>query len=207
MPVSVKNISFRYDDDEVLTNLSVDVSDGQTWLVSGGNGSGKTTLGRLICGLAAPDRGSVTIDGQNTRDLPASERIKAAILVPQIPTTFFLFSTVLDELVFCLKTTQKRGSLTTENYDEILELYGLGGRLHCHPDDLSISESWRLCLAICHVAWPKVLYVDEVLSTQSSLVQFMLKEIVYSRNKNGLITFIATHRYLDIEGIHGIIEL
>ena len=81
--LNADGVSFRYDDTEVLHDISLEVSDGGLTGVLGPNGSGKTTLLRLLGGLAAPSRGRVRL---NDVDLATSSRqslAKRIALVPQ----------------------------------------------------------------------------------------------------------------------------
>ena len=75
-------VSFRYDDTEVLHDISLQVSDGGLTGVLGPNGSGKTTLLRLLGGLRAPSQGCVKLDD---RDLTASPRRTLARRIAMVP--------------------------------------------------------------------------------------------------------------------------
>jgi ABC-type nitrate/sulfonate/bicarbonate transport system ATPase subunit len=60
LPVTINNISKKYDDKEVLKSLSIDLPDTGIFCLLGASGSGKTTLLRIIAGLETPDSGTVT---------------------------------------------------------------------------------------------------------------------------------------------------
>jgi len=61
--IEVKNLSFAYNQETILNDLSFDVTSGQFLTIAGPNGAGKTTLLNLICGLLNPAGGSIKIDG------------------------------------------------------------------------------------------------------------------------------------------------
>jgi ABC-2 type transport system ATP-binding protein len=68
--IDVQGLTKRYGSDTVVDELSFTVEPGQVTGFLGPNGAGKSTTMKMILGLAAPNRGSVTIDGRRYRDLP-----------------------------------------------------------------------------------------------------------------------------------------
>jgi ABC transporter len=79
--VAFEHVSFSYSKDKpLITDLSLTVEPGQTVAIVGPTGAGKTTTMRMILGLDAPTRGSVTVGGRSYRDLPAPMREAGALL-------------------------------------------------------------------------------------------------------------------------------
>lgn len=67
--ISCKDISFSYDGKvPTLSNITLDIADGEFLCILGGNGSGKSTLAKHLNALLVPDSGSVEVDGLNTSD-------------------------------------------------------------------------------------------------------------------------------------------
>jgi energy-coupling factor transport system ATP-binding protein len=68
--ISIKNVSFKYSEDELLAldNVSLDISKGEFVAILGHNGSGKSTLAKLINSLLLPSSGEITVKGMNTKD-------------------------------------------------------------------------------------------------------------------------------------------
>lgn len=67
--ISCKDISFSYDGKvPTLSNVTLDIADGEFLCILGGNGSGKSTLAKHLNALLVPDSGSVEVDGLNTSD-------------------------------------------------------------------------------------------------------------------------------------------
>lgn len=62
--IQLQNVSLRFDNQQLFSNLSVDVPDGGRLMIMGGSGSGKTTLLRMLLGFVVPDSGNVFIDGE-----------------------------------------------------------------------------------------------------------------------------------------------
>ncbi len=82
--IEVKNISFGYHKDEnVITELSFEVEEGEFLAVIGPNGSGKTTLVNLMCKILNPDAGKVFIGGKNVKNYSFQEFARLASVVRQ----------------------------------------------------------------------------------------------------------------------------
>jgi len=82
--VTIKDLTVRLDDTEILRNIDCQVADGGWLGLIGPNGAGKTTLLRAVAGLL-PYRGEVLLDGTDTRDLSAHARARLIAYVPQEP--------------------------------------------------------------------------------------------------------------------------
>ena len=65
--VELKNVSFSYDDKQVLKGFSLNLSKGECVCLKGESGCGKTTVLRLLLGLEAPDSGSISVPKKNFR--------------------------------------------------------------------------------------------------------------------------------------------
>ena len=100
--LSVKNVCFSYDKKEnVIKNLSLDISKGEYVAVIGHNGSGKSTLAKLFNGLIKPDSGEIIVDGfmaSNKKDL--FEIRKRVGVVFQNPDNQLIASIVEDDIAF-----------------------------------------------------------------------------------------------------------
>lgn len=81
--IVVSDVSYAYDDTDVLHGVSLDVQPGEQLAVVGPSGAGKTTLGRLIAGIDRPREGSVTVGGAVIADLPPEQLREHVLLVTQ----------------------------------------------------------------------------------------------------------------------------
>lgn len=76
--IAIRDLSFAYDDIQILCNVNLDIWQGDSLCIVGPNGGGKTTLIKLILGLLTPDRGSISIFGES----PEEARLRVGY-VPQ----------------------------------------------------------------------------------------------------------------------------
>ena len=83
--IEVERVSFSYGTDEVLTDITLNIHEGDYLGVIGPNGAGKTTLLKIMLGIIAPSRGSVKIFGIDIKEFNEWEKIG---YVPQQVTHF-----------------------------------------------------------------------------------------------------------------------
>lgn len=82
--VSIRNVTFGYSPDQnVLSDVSIDIEQGSFTVIIGPNGSGKSTLAQLMAGILEPQRGTVSIDGRDLSAIPSAERHRQVLYVPQ----------------------------------------------------------------------------------------------------------------------------
>jgi energy-coupling factor transport system ATP-binding protein len=137
----------------VLDGVNLRLAQGQLGLVAGRSGSGKTTLLEVISGLAEPERGQVSWNGEV---LSGRQRRWLCGLVFQFPERHFLGLSVGQEL----RLGQRRQP--AERLEQILELVGLAGLSPQQPpEQLSGGQQRRLALAVQLLRDPPVLLLDE----------------------------------------------
>ena len=94
--VDFNNVTFAYDDKNVVENLSFSVKEGEQVTLSGRTGTGKSTIFKLLLGLYEPDKGSVSIAGQKATAIPDSEKRRIYGYVEQ--TFHMVPGTVKDQI-------------------------------------------------------------------------------------------------------------
>ncbi len=81
--LTVKNLSFSYSDQEILSDISFSVGSGQFLAILGGNGAGKTTLFKCLLGLLSPEHGEIEIQGDPIHELSREQLADRVAYVPQ----------------------------------------------------------------------------------------------------------------------------
>ena len=155
---------------DVLRGVDFDLELGGFVSIIGQSGSGKSTLLHLMGLLDAPDAGEVWIGGQRVDDLPGARRdrlrntaigmvFQAYHLLPELDA----LENVLAPLYVrhSLTAWLKEGAAARTRARGLLERFGLGGRLHHKPRQLSGGEMQRVAIARALVAEPRVLLADE----------------------------------------------
>jgi len=155
---------------EVLRGVDFDLDPGGFVSIIGQSGSGKSTLLHLMGLLDAPDAGEVWIGGQRVDDLPGTRRdrlrntaigmvFQAYHLLPELDA----LENVLAPLYVrhSLAAWLREGAAARDRARGLLERFGLEGRLHHKPRQLSGGEMQRVAIARALVAEPRVLLADE----------------------------------------------
>jgi biotin transport system ATP-binding protein len=143
---------------EVLREVSVTLTERRIGVV-GANGSGKSTFARLLNGLVVPSRGSVTVDGLDTRKQAKEVRRKVGFCFTD-PDAQIVMPTVQEDVAFGLRKRLPKDELAVRVRDA-LETYGLAGHAD-HPTHLlSGGQKQLLALVSVLVTEPSVLVLDE----------------------------------------------
>lgn len=102
--VRFDNVTFGYDDKNILNDFSFEVRTGEQVTLSGRTGAGKSTIFKLILGLYRPDRGSVTIGGVNSADIPDKAKRR---LFGYVEQSFHMVpGTVKDQITLLMSRSQ-----------------------------------------------------------------------------------------------------
>lgn len=161
--VSIKNVSFGYDDRLVLENLNFQVNIGEQVTLAGRTGAGKSTIFKLLLGLYRPSKGTVLIDGMPAADIPEKTKRKLFGCVEQsfhmVPGTVKDQITLFDE------------NITMEDVKAAAQLTGLADTIEelekgydtiCTPELFSQGQWQLLSIARAAAASPKLLLLDEI---------------------------------------------
>jgi ABC-type Fe3+/spermidine/putrescine transport system ATPase subunit len=165
--VSVRRVTKRYDGSPVVDSVSLEVHAGESVVIVGPSGSGKTTLLRMIAGLESPDDGEVWLDG---RHVSAPRRI---LVPPYARRVGFVFQdlalwphmTVRDHLEFVLKAARVSRQARAARVLDVLTLVRIAEMADRYPHQLSGGEQQRVALARALVGRPRLLLLDEPLSS------------------------------------------
>ena len=152
--IEARGLVKRYGSAVAVSDLSFSVRPGLVTGFLGPNGAGKTTTMRMILGLDAPTRGSVTVAGRGYRDLPAPMREVGALLDAR---ALHGGRRAFDHLL-CL--AQSNG-IARSRVDEVLRIVGLEGVARRRAKGFSLGMGQRLGIASALLGDPAVLIFDE----------------------------------------------
>ena len=188
---------------EVLRGVDFDLEPGGFVSIIGQSGSGKSTLLHLMGLLDAPDAGEVWIGGRRVDDLPGSQRdrlrntaigmvFQAYHLLPELDA----LENVLAPLYVrhTLAAWLREGAAARDRARGLLERFGLGGRLHHKPRQLSGGEMQRVAIARALVAEPRVLLADEPTGNLDEASGAGILDTLCELNRrDGLSIVLVTH--------------
>lgn len=190
--VKLDNISKYYIKDKyVIKNCSLKVYEGEFLTILGPSGCGKTTVLRMISGLEMVTDGKIYLDGEDVTLVDAVKRP-----VNTIFQNFALFPhmTIEENVGYGLKMKKVPKEEIKKRVTEMLELVQLSGYEKRKPSQLSGGEQQRVAIARGLINKPKVLLLDEPLSSLDlKLKKQMQLELKRLQKKLGITFIYVTH--------------
>jgi thiamine transport system ATP-binding protein/spermidine/putrescine transport system ATP-binding protein len=162
MLLEIRDVEKSFDDLEVLCGLSFTVAAGEIVVLLGPSGCGKTTLLRIIAGLEKQYKGDIIWQGREIREVPVHRRGFGMVF-----QDFALFphKSVAANIEFGLKMQSWQAADRRERVNQMLDLVGLRGYGNRPVYDLSGGEKQRIALARSLAPSPRMLLLDEPLSS------------------------------------------
>ena len=208
--LKAENITARYKGTsfDVLHNVSMDLSPGQTLAVVGESGSGKSTMARVMTGLLPPREGKITFAGRTlTPDQPSRslEDLRELQMIYQMADTAMnprqTVGTIIGrplEFYFGLKGAEKQ-----KRIQELLDEIELGqGFQDRYPAELSGGQKQRVCIARALAAKPKMIICDEVTSALDPLVADGILKLLLDLQKIEDVAYLfITHDLATVRAI------
>jgi energy-coupling factor transport system ATP-binding protein len=192
--IEVKDLCFSYPNGvEALKGVSLIVQNGEFIAIMGQNGAGKTTLVKHFNGLLKPTKGSVLIDGVDTRKVSVAKLSRKVGLVFQNPDHQLFSETVKDEIAFALQNFGFKENIIKKRVTWALNLLGLAQYEKTSPFMLSGGERKRVALASV-LAWnPKILILDEPTIGQDYQQKEKLRQFILQMKTQRKTVVIVTH--------------
>ena len=189
--LSIRNLNKRYGRFQAVSELNLEVAEGEIFGFVGPNGAGKTTTMKIICGLLRATSGEITLDGVDI--IQNSRRMKEKI--GYMPDFFGVYDDlkVSEYLEFYASIYNIKGQERKRITDDLLELVDLGSKREAYVDSLSRGMKQRLCLARSLVHNPRLLVLDEPASGMDPRARFEMKEILKNLKGMGKTIIISSH--------------
>jgi ABC-type sugar transport system ATPase subunit len=187
----VKDLSFKYNENWILSNISFQGKKGELIAIVGPSGCGKTTLLRTIVGILNPQQGSVVLDQVDIIQQSIEKR-----RIGYVPQNQALFPhlTVYENIAFGLLAQKWKKSEIEHRVMELVKLGGLSKMLQRRPHELSGGQQQRVALLRALAPSPKLLLLDEPLSNIDAHLRERLA--MYIRNIqriSSITTLFVTH--------------
>ena len=203
--VALDGVTKTFGDRQVLRDVSLSVSRGETICIVGRSGTGKSVTLKLIIALLKPDSGHIWIDGEDITRLEGQKlsrvRRKMGFLFQN--AALFDFLTLYDNLALPLRRlTRKSDQEIDQIIDRVLRQVGLSGDRNKMPQELSGGMRKRAGLARALVLEPEILLVDEPSSGLDRITASEIDDLLLEQKRRTTM-IIVTH---DVHGARRIAD-
>lgn len=200
--IKVENLSFYYDDEPVLENVSYQVDPGEFVILTGENGAAKSTLIKATLGLLKPSSGQVTIAKQNTK----GGKLRMGYIPQQVASFNAGFPSTVLELVNSGRYPNGKWfkKLTERDHAHVkkaLEAVGMWNMRHKRVGELSGGQKQRISLARIFANDPDLFILDEPTTGMDERSRNNFYELLqHSAHEHGKSILMITHDHDDIKG-------
>jgi sulfate transport system ATP-binding protein len=191
MSILLEGVNKRYGQQTVVNNVSLEIKNGEFFVLLGSSGSGKTTVLNIIAGLVSADDGRVLLHGRDVTGLPTQKRNVGFVFQNY---ALFEYMTVGENVEFGLQIRKVTKKERQNKRDELLELVGLIGLGARMPRQLSGGQQQRVALARALALEPDVLLLDEPLGALDAKIRTDLRRSLKAIQRQlGVAAILVTH--------------
>lgn len=189
--ISLKNISLKFDEEQILKNMSLYIRDKEFITLLGPSGCGKTTTLRIIAGFLEPDSGEVIFEGKNMKGVPPHKRHVNTIFQRY---ALFPHLNVYENVAFGLRVKKVAEKEIKTKVNDMLTLVNLNGFEKRNVNSLSGGQQQRVAIARALANEPSVLLLDEPLGALDlKLRKDMQAELKSIQERLGITFIYVTH--------------
>jgi len=191
MSITLDQVSKHYGGIPVVNDVSLEIGDGELFVLLGPSGSGKSTLLRAVAGLTGVDHGSIALHGRDVTRVAARKRGVGLVFQNY---ALFRHMTVADNIEFALRVRRMRARARRERRQELLRLVALEGMDDRLPMQLSGGQQQRVAVARALAHKPEVLLLDEPFGALDAKIREELRRTIRQVQRElRITTVLVTH--------------
>jgi urea transport system ATP-binding protein len=186
--LKLNNYNVAYGQSRVISDMNLEIGEGEIISLVGRNGMGKTTLLKSLIGMVPQESGQILLDGEDISEQQSHERVASGIgFVPQ-GRMIFSTMTVTENIVTGLTTTGEK-KVPEDLYELFPVLKEMGKR---RGGNLSGGQQQQLAIARALASRPKLLVLDEPTEgIQPSIIREMAQTLRRIRDERGLTILVS----------------
>lgn len=198
MIIEFCDVSFNYNNVDLLKNINFKVDSGSWIAIKGDSGSGKSTICNLISGVIPRNikgkfSGKILLNNKDINNFSFKELVENIGIVFQDPNRQLFSISVLDEMAFSLENFNYSRDNMIKIIDDTLKLVGIEKLKNSTIQSLSGGEKQLVALASVLVLNPKVLILDESLSQLDDISTERMIKVIKKINQEGTTIIMVEH--------------
>jgi sulfate transport system ATP-binding protein len=191
MSITLDQVTKRYQGAPVVNDVSLEVAEGEFFVLLGPSGSGKSTLLRAIAGLTGVDHGRIALHGQDVTHVSARQRGVGLVFQNY---ALFKHMTVGENIEFALRVRRMKAADRLQRRKELLRLVALEGMDDRLPTQLSGGQQQRVAVARALAHKPQVLLLDEPFGALDAKIREELRRTIRQVQRElKITTVLVTH--------------
>ena len=191
MSITLDQVTKRYQGAPVVNDVSIEVAEGEFFVLLGPSGSGKSTLLRAIAGLTGVDHGRIALHGKDVTHVSARQRGVGLVFQNY---ALFRHMTVGDNIEFALRVRRQKAAERRARRKELLRLVALEGMDDRLPTQLSGGQQQRVAVARALAHKPQVLLLDEPFGALDAKIREELRRTIRQVQRElNITTVLVTH--------------
>lgn len=191
MSILLDQITKRYQGTPVVNDVSLEIAEGEFFVLLGPSGSGKSTLLRAIAGLTGVDHGRISLHGRDVTHLSTRQREVGFVFQNY---ALFRHMTVADNIEFALRVRRVKTAERIARRKELLRLVALDGMDDRLPTQLSGGQQQRVAVARALAHKPSVVLLDEPFGALDAKIREELRTTIRQVQRElGITIILVTH--------------
>jgi len=183
--IQVESLHKKFDKNQVLTGLDLNIEEGGVFAILGPNGSGKTTLLKVILGMVVPNSGIISVGGESIKN---KWKYRQEIeYLPQIAN--FPGNLRVKELITMIKDLRQKSSAE----ERLISLFGLKPFLNKKLSTLSGGTKQKVNLVLTFMFDSPLIILDEPTTGLDPVAHIRLKELIQEEKQKGKTILVTSH--------------
>lgn len=189
-----ENIDFTYEGGHhALKGISASIAEGEMLSIVGTNGAGKSTFSKVLCGFEIPQKGTLTLSGENLSAYSIKERADRIGYVMQNPNQMISKTGIFDEVALGLRNRRVPEEEVKPRVEKALKTCGLYPFRNWPVSALSYGQKKRVTIASILVLEPKIILLDEPTAGQDLYHYTQIMDFLAELNRSGTTVVLITH--------------
>ena len=194
--ITFENVTKSYGNGApALSNLNIEIEEGEFVFVVGTSGSGKSTFIKLLLKELEPTEGKIIVNDTELRKLRSGKTAKYRRKVGVVFQDFRLLKdrNIYENIAFALRVTETPSKVIKKKVPAALSLVGLAQKYKSFPKELSGGEQQRVAIARAIVNEPAILLADEPTGNLDPTNSWEIMSLLKEANERGTTVLVVTH--------------